>query len=58
MRNLTYMLTDGSIVRTYEEALKSGQGYKVIIDVDRPAPELSPKRKAMLVKATPKVTTA
>jgi hypothetical protein len=53
------MLTDGSIVRTYKEALESGQGYKVIMEsVDRPAPELSPKRKAMLVKASLNTTIA
>ena len=51
MRNLTYKLADGTIVRTYKEALESGQTYKVVMEsIDRPRSELSPKRKAMLVK--------
>ena len=51
MRNLTYKLADGTIVRTYKEALESGQTYKVVMEtIDRPKSELSPKRKAMLIK--------
>ena len=51
MRNLIYKLADGTIVKTYKEAVASGQTYKVVLEtVDRPRYELSPKRKAMLIK--------
>ena len=51
MRNLTYKLADGSIVKTYKEATASGQTFSVVMEnVDRPKSELSPKRKAMLIK--------
>ena len=51
MRNLVYKLADGSVVRTYKEALASGQTYKVVMEnVERAKSYLSPKRKAMLVK--------
>ena len=51
MRNLVYRLADNSIVRTFAEAERSGQTYKVEFEaVDRPKPQLSEKRKAMLVK--------
>ena len=51
MRNLIYKLADGVIVRTYAEAVNSGQSYTVILEnVPREKPTLSPKRKAMLVK--------
>lgn len=51
MRNLVYRLEDNTIVRTYDEALKSGKSYKVEMEIiDRPEPQLSPKRKAMRVK--------
>jgi len=51
MRNLTYKLADGTTVKTYKEALESGQTFSVIMEnVDRPKSKLSPKRKAMLIK--------
>ena len=51
MRNLIYKLADGSIVKTYKEATASGQTFSVVMEnVDRPKSELSPKRKAMLIK--------
>ena len=51
MRNLIYKLADGSIVKTYKEAIVSGQTFSVVMEnVDRPKSELSPKRKAMLIK--------
>ena len=51
MRNLTYKLADGTIVKTYKEAIASNQPYKVVMEtIDRPKSELSPKRKAMLIK--------
>ena len=51
MRNLTYKLADGTIVKTYAEALASGQTYVAVLEnIDRPKTELSPKRKAMLIK--------
>ena len=51
MRNLLYKLADGTIVKTYKEAVESGQTYVAVMEnVDRVKPELSPKRKAMLIK--------
>ena len=51
MRNLLYRLANGTIVATYNEALESGQSFTVVLkNVDRPKVDLSPKRKAMLVK--------
>ena len=59
MRNLVYRLANGSVVRTYAEAVASGQTYKVEMEnVDRPKVELSPKRKALLKKATLRVKNA
>ena len=50
MRNLIYKLADGNIVKTYKEALNSGQSFKPIMeDVPPEEPVLSPKRKAMRV---------
>ena len=51
MRNLIYELADGTIVRTYKEALASGQTYKTKLEREAMAKvALSPKRKAMLIK--------
>ena len=51
MRNLIYELADGTVVKTYKEALASGQAFKEILEREpMPAPDLSPKRKEMLVK--------
>lgn len=51
MRNLIYKLADGTVVRTYKEAIASGQAYKVVMEnIDRAKPYLSEKRKAMLIK--------
>ena len=51
MRKLMYKLANGSIVKTYKEALASGQTYTTVMEnIDRPRTELSPKRKAMLIK--------
>lgn len=51
MRNLIYKLADGTIVKTYKEAITSNQSFTVVMEnVDRPKSELSPKRKAMLIK--------
>ena len=51
MRNLYYQLADGSVVKTYKEAVTSGQTFKT--KLERQAmekPILSEKRKAMLIK--------
>ena len=51
MRNLYYQLADGSVVKTYKEAVASGQTFKT--KLERQAmekPILSEKRKAMLIK--------
>lgn len=51
MRNLFYELADGTIVKTYKEAVASGQSFKT--KLERQAmekPILSDKRKAMLIK--------
>ena len=51
MRKLLYKLADGTIVKTYKEALESGQTYVAVMEnIDRPKTELTPKRKAMLIK--------
>ena len=51
MRNLYYELADGTIVKTYKEALASGQTFKTKLEREAMAkPILSEKRKAMLVK--------
>lgn len=51
MRNLVYMLENGTIVMTYEDAIASGQPFKTVMEnVDRPKPILSEKRKAMRIK--------
>lgn len=51
MRNLYYELADGTVVKTYKEALASGQTFKTKLEtVPRQRWELSEKRKAMLVK--------
>jgi len=59
MRNLVYRLADGTVVRTYKDAIESGQTYRAEMEnVDRPKVDLSPKRKAMLVRATLRVKNA
>ena len=51
MRNLIYELADGTVVRTYKEALASGQVFKTKLEnVGMAKAILSEKRKAMLVK--------
>lgn len=51
MRNLYYELADGTVVKTYKEALASGQTFKAKLEREAMAKvELSEKRKAMLVK--------
>ena len=51
MRNLIYKLEDGTIVRTYKEALSSGQAFKTLMEnVEKEKPILSEKRKKMLIK--------
>ena len=51
MRNLYYELADGTVVKTYKEALTSGQTFKTKLEREAMAKvELSEKRKAMLVK--------
>ena len=51
MRNLIYELADGTVVRTYKEALASGQVFKTKLEnVAMAKAILSDKRKAMLVK--------
>lgn len=32
MRNLIYVLADGTFVKTYKEAEKSGQSYKIVLE--------------------------
>ena len=59
MRNLIYRLEDGTIVRTYKDAIESNQNFTTLMEnVDRPKSELSPKRKAMLAKASLKIKNA
>ena len=51
MRNLYYELANGMIVKSYKEAIVSGQPFKAKLEnVPREKPILSDKRKAMLVK--------
>ena len=51
MRNLYYELADGTTVKTYKEALASGQTFKTKLEREAMVkPILSAKRKAMLVK--------
>ena len=51
MRNLYYLLADGTTTKSYKEAKASGQSYKVMLEREAMAkPVLSEKRKAMLVK--------
>ena len=52
MTKMTYVLADGTEVKTYAEALKSGQRYTAKYEriPEKPA-EISEKRKAMRVKA-------
>ena len=51
MRNLYYVLADGSTTKSYKEAKASGQTFKVMLEKEAMAkPVLSEKRKAMLVK--------
>ena len=51
MRNLIYKLENGTVVKTYKEALESGQTFKVVLEnVAMAKSFLSPKREAMLVK--------
>lgn len=51
MRNLYYELADGTIVKTFKEAVESGQTYKTKLEREAMAKViLSDKRKAMLVK--------
>ena len=51
MRNLYYLLANGTTTKSYKEALASGQSFKTILEREAMAkPILSEKRKAMLVK--------
>lgn len=51
MRNLYYLLADGTTTKSYKEAKASGQSYKVMLEREAMAkPVLSEKKKAMLVK--------
>ena len=51
MRNLVYRLTNGTIVKTYKEAVASGQGYKAeMVNIEEPLGKLPVKREAMLKK--------
>ena len=55
MTNLTYVLTDGTEVKTYAEALRSGQGYTAkYTPVAKPPVKLTPKQDARRVKAVVK----
>ena len=51
MRNLFYELANGTVVKSYKEAVASGQTFKAKLEnVPREKPFLTEKRKAMLVK--------
>ena len=53
MTNLTYVLADGTEVKTYAEALASGQRYTAKYTlVEKPPVKLTPKQEANRVKAT------
>lgn len=52
MTRLTYVLADGTEVRTYAEALASGQRYTAkYAPVEKPPVKLTPKQEALRVKA-------
>lgn len=49
MRILNYKLADGTIVKTYQEAIESKQRFTdYMVEEPRKRPTLSPKRKWLL----------
>ena len=55
MTNLTYVLADGTEVKTYAQALTSGQTYTArYTPVAKPPVKLTPKQEACRVKAIAK----
>lgn len=55
MTNLTYVLADGTEVKTYAQALASGQHYTAkYTPVEKPPVRLTPKQETRRVKVVVK----